>query len=326
MASAAHGFLFGFAFDAAGAREFSGLEEAAAPPRAGEHFRWIHLDWRADEAGRWLRERSGLDPAAASAAVVPKARQMAAHYGDTLLVVLRTPNLNEGADPEDLVSLRMLMIPRLLVTVRRLRVRAADEVAKEVRQGLACATPVDVMSRLLGQMVGQLQALVEEIGERLDDFENRVANPRESPERAEIADLRRQVIVLRKFLTPQRDALQRLVADASPLLGEDAREQLRDPAMRTARQVEELEAARERAAVLMEEMSVQSTEELNRRIYVFTVIAGIFLPLTFLAGALGMNVGGIPLSASPRGFWLILGVMGAAGVGIWLLLRRQRWL
>jgi zinc transporter len=76
----------------------------------------------------------------------------------------------------------------------------------------------------------------------------------------------------------------------------------------------------------MEEMGMQATEELNRRIYLFTVIAGIFMPLTFLASLLGMNVAGIPMADHPMAFYTVFGLMAALGVGIWQILRSNRWL
>jgi zinc transporter len=249
-----------------------------------------------------------------------------AHFGDALLVVLRAANQEAGEAREDLVSLRMLATPGCLVTLRRARVRAVDEVRESARTRPAdFRAPADLIAEMTAGVQDRLRELIEELAERLDDFEDRIADPADSPERAEIAGLRRGLIALRKSLVPQRDALARLAAEPHAQLARKHEKLLREEAQRAARLVDEVESARERAAVLMEEIAVESTERLNRRIYYFTVIAGIFLPLTFLAGALGMNVGGVPFAAHPRGFAIVLGALGLLGVGIWLLLRRKRW-
>jgi zinc transporter len=326
MAVQALGFLFGFAFGPGGLRELHSLDEAATAPAPGERFRWIHLDWRAAEAQKWLLERSGIEPHAARAALISRSRSRTSAFGDTLLLVIRAVNLNEGAAREDLVSLRVLVRPHLLVTLRRARVRAAEATAQALRAGHACAEPAELLVHLLGQVNEPMHEFLEEIAERLDDFEDRVADPQQSPDRTEVAGLRRELIALRKSLVPQRDALQRLYQEPHPALGERQRPLLREPAHRAARVVEELEAARERAALLMEEFSVQVTEGLNRRIYLFTVIAGIFMPLTFLASLLGMNVAGIPFSDHPRAFFSVCCALAAVGLTTWLLLRRHRWL
>ena len=65
---------------------------------------------------------------------------------------------------------------------------------------------------------------------------------------------------------------------------------------------------------------------MNRIMYRFTVITGMFLPLTFLTGLLGINVGGIPGSESPIGFFIACGLMILLALGQLLLFRRWRWL
>ncbi len=326
MGAQAHGFLFGFAFGPGGLRELRSLDEAVAAPAPDERFRWVHLDWRAAEAQKWLLERSSIEPHAARAALTPRSRSRTSAFGDTLLLVIRTVNLNEGAAREDLVSLRILVRPHLLVTLRRARVRAAEATAQDLRAGHAWTEPAELLAHLLAQVNETLHELLEEISERLDDFEDRVADPKQSPDRTEVAGLRRELIALRKSLVPQREALQRLYQEPHPALGERQRPLLREPAHRAARVVEELESSRERAAVLMEEISVQVTEGLNRRIYLFTVIAGIFMPLTFLASLLGMNVAGIPFDDHPRAFLVVCCALTGVGLTTWLLLRRHRWL
>lgn len=326
MAASAPGFLFGFAFGPQGKRELRSLQEAAAAPPPDELFRWLHLDALSSEAQAWLRQQEGLDAHALKAALAPRARPRMSHFGDTLLVVVRAANLNEGKEREDLVSLRLLVRPRILISLRRARIQAAEKVAEEVRGGLGFREPAELLAHLIHFVSLPLHDFIEEIGGRLDDFEVSVADPAQSPERGDLFDLRRELIALRKSLVPQREALDRLYREPHPTLGPHQRTLLREPAHRMARLVDEVEAARERAGVLMEEMGMQATEELNRRIYLFTVIAGIFMPLTFLASMLGMNVAGIPLADHRLAFLAVCVIMVAIGAGIWQLLRSNRWL
>lgn len=324
--TAADGFLFGLSLGSgADSAELQGFEDAARP-RPGERLRWLHLDWRGGGARRWLAEQAGIDPVAAAAVLDDAVRPRVTHFDDSLLVVLRAANLESGEAREDLASLRMLVLPGCLVTLRRTRVRAAEDVRQRViEHPAAIRDATDLVVALTMRVQDRLQDLLEDLGERLDDFEDRIAAADVSPERAEIGDLRRGLIALRKSLLPQRDALARLVADPHPLVGKKHHQMLREEAQRAARLLDDVESSRERAAVLMEELAVESTEQLNRRIYIFTVIAAIFLPLTFVAGALGMNVGGVPFADHPNGFYAVLGVLGLIGIGIWLWLLRQRW-
>lgn len=326
MPASARGFQFGFTLGPAGAREFPNRAAAAARATSEEHYRWLHFDSVGEGTLAWLRENAGLDPLALKAASAPRARPRMSHFGETLLVVLRAANLNEGQEREDLVSLRILISPRQIVTLCRVRVAAAESVAAQMRAGQEPREPVELLAQLVNEVASALHEFIEEIGSRLDDCEVAVADPAQTSDRGSIVEVRRQLIALRKSLMPQRDVLERLYREPHGTLGQHQRTLLREPSHRVARLVDELEAARERAAVLMEEVGMQATEELNRRIYLFTVIAGIFMPLTFLASMLGMNVGGIPMADHPQGLLLIGGVMALIGFSIWQLLRSNRWL
>jgi len=326
MVAQADGFLFGISFGAGA--EASALMDFtdAALPRPGERLRWLHLDWRGEGTRRWLAEQAAVDPVAAEAALDDTVRPRVTQFGDALLVVLRAANLEKGEEPEDLVSLRLLALPGCLVTMRRTRVRSAEDVRiKAMEHPAAFKDVADLIVALTARVQDRLQELLEELGDRLDDFEDRIAAPDDSPERSDIAGLRRSIIALRKSLMPQRDALARLASEAHLLLGKKHEKMLREEAQRAARLLDDVESSRERSLVLMEELAVESTEQLNRRIYFFTVLTAIFLPLTFIAGALGMNVGGIPFADHPSGFFAVLGVLGLLGIGIWLWLRRQQW-
>ena len=78
--------------------------------------------------------------------------------------------------------------------------------------------------------------------------------------------------------------------------------QLRESADTVTRHIEDLDSARDRASVAHEEFSSRMAEQMNSRMYVLSLIAGLFLPLGFLTGLLGVNVGGIPLAEDPGGF------------------------
>ena len=99
-----------------------------------------------------------------------------------------------------------------------------------------------------------------------------------------------------------------------------------EPGVVVAEEREDLDLARERTVVLQEELLSQVAQEQNTRMYVLSVVAAIFLPLTFVTGLLGMNVGGLPGLESPTGFtWSII-VMVVAAIGLLLFFRFKRWL
>ncbi len=89
--------------------------------------------------------------------------------------------------------------------------------------------------------------------------------------------------------------------------------------------VEDLDAARERAAVAHESLISRHAEQTNQRMYLLSIIAAIFLPLSFMTGLLGINVGGIPGADNALAFPAVVLLMVAIGVGLWIYFRWHRW-
>ncbi|MGB0498629.1 MAG: CorA family divalent cation transporter, partial [Rubricella sp.] len=145
-------------------------------------------------------------------------------------------------------------------------------------------------------------------------------------ERRDIIAARRRVIMLRRYLAPQRDALSAMAGAEVGWFSRQDRDSLRLSIDRLARFVEDLEALRDRAQVVDDELGAALSERLNRNLYVLSVISAIFLPLGFITGLLGINVGGIPGAESGIAFWLVAGGLAFLGLGGVALFRLLRWL
>ena len=92
------------------------------------------------------------------------------------------------------------------------------------------------------------------------------------------------------------------------------------------RAVEELDAARDRAAVTQEELSSRMGELTNKRLYILSIITAVFLPVSFVCGLLQVNIGGVPLRDAPWAFWALLGLLTlGVAIQIWIF-RRRGWL
>jgi zinc transporter len=127
----------------------------------------------------------------------------------------------------------------------------------------------------------------------------------------------------RRFLQPQRGALEKLAGLPGDWLQEDDRLHLAAAADRAARMAEELESIRERSAVMHETLTDLRAEQIDARSLILSAAALIFLPLTFITGLYGMNVKGLPGAENPHAFtWITLGCFGIAAVVIaWFALR-----
>lgn len=289
-------------------------------------FPWIHLQRMAPDARAFLYERSGLPRLACAALLADESRPRATEFEGGLVVDLRGVNMNPGQNPDDMVSLRMWCDGRCVVTVRRRKLMAIDDLREAIRRNRAPQTPAELMIMLADGLSTRMGGAISDLEDRVDDLEDRVVSVQSHELRFSLNMIRRQAIGLRRFIGPNREAVQRLVSDPVDWIGESDRLQLREVADRVTRYVEELDALRDRAAVVQDELSSRLAERLNNNTYVLSVIAAIFLPLSLLTGLLGINVGGIPGEKWSLSFWIVTVGIVVIGIAEYMLLKRLRWI
>jgi len=244
---------------------------------------------------------------------------------DGLLVVLRGVNLNPGADPEDMVSIRLWLTPGRIVSTRRRRLLSVDDLREAIRQGRGPKDAGGFLVAIADRMMARAGGVVEALDDAVDRLEEEVLTTEAFHLRSRLADVRREAIGLRRYLSPQRDAMARLQVEPTPLLDDLDRLRLRELADRVTRHVEDLDAARERAAVTQEELASRLAEQLNQRMYVLAIVAALFLPLGFVTGLLGINVAGIPGAENPHAFTEVGVMLGILGAGVLAILKWRRW-
>ena len=167
---------------------------------------------------------------------------------------------------------------------------------------------------------------VDRLGDDVAACEDKVLGGDIVDLRASLAELRRHAIALRRFLAPQRDALTKLATINVPWLEPTHRARLVEVADHLMRTVEELDAARDRAAVTQEELGSRVAEAANQRLYILSIITAFFLPLGFVCSLLGVNVGGVPFQKDDWAFWVLCGLFAVyVGTQLWFF-RRRRWL
>lgn len=286
-------------------------------------YRWAHLDLAQQGVLEWIAKIS--DPVVADALTLDDTRPRCDAHGEGALVNLRGVNLNPASDPEDMVSIRLWAAPRLIVSARVRRLAALAALREVIEAGRGPRSAGGFLAALADGLAERMDPIVGDLSESLDGLEEKSI---EAPDllRDELAQLRRAVVMLRRYIAPQRDALQHLLADGSGLLAKADKISLRETIDRVTRIVEELDAVRERGAVLHDQLTDRRAEEMNRNMMILSVVAAIFLPLGFLTGLLGVNVGGIPGAENGLAFAIVCIVMVLIAGGLVILFKKMKWL
>jgi zinc transporter len=287
---------------------------------------WLHLDYANPAVKTWLDTKSGIDSIVLEALTDPDPRPRAVAHGDKLQLIVRGMNNNAGSTPEAMISVRAWVEPDRVITMRHRASTSVRQLAMELEHGAGPRTSGDLTVQLAERIIDHVVARVDVLGDAVAACEDQVVGGDTGDLRATLADHRRSAIALRRYLAPQREALGKLAGINVPWLDQTHRARLVEVADQLTRTIEELDAARDRAAVTQEVLGSRVAEATNKRIYVLSILTSVFLPLGFVCALLGVNVGGVPLQHSDWAFWVLCGVFV---LGVWFqlwLFKRRGWL
>lgn len=287
---------------------------------------WVHLNFTDEQHQNWLKESSGLNELIINALLAEESRPRTTAIGEGLLIALRGVNLTPGAEPDDMVGIRLWIRKQCIITTRKRDLLSIADIIEQLNAERGPSTSADFLAELTDRLVWRMSDTVDQFEDRVADLETRVLETNSNQLKNELAVLRRQSITLRRYLTPQRDALARLVTEKMDWFDESNRLRIREVSDRLIRHIEDLDEVRERAAVTQEELLSRLSEQMNNRMYVLSVVAAIFLPLGFLTGLLGINVGGIPGTESPDAFWIFIGMLVLVFILQFIIFRWKKWL
>jgi len=320
--------LHAFVLDGRGGARSISRDELDSLQLGEQESLWLHWDRGQVQSQRWLRENSGLDEFSCDLLLEENTRpRLLPLPNSEMLIFLRGINRNPGAEPEDMVSVRIFADARRVISLRLRPLLATDALIADLLAGKGPKTSSELLLELARHLTSRVDDLVAELSELLDGEEDALDDDeRYRPDHGLMLQVRRRAASLRRFLAPQRDLYAQLARNRQPWFVEDDDDYWNELNNRLTRYLEELELLRERVGLVLEAENRRLGERMNRIMYRFTVITGLFLPLTFLTGLLGINVGGIPGSESPIGFFVACGLMILLAVGQVLLFRRWRWL
>lgn len=293
---------------------------------------WVHLDCKDPSTDTWLRQQAKLDSYVVDGLLAEESRPRCDSYENGTLLALRGVNLSPGADPEDMVSIRIWIEKDRVISTRIQKLMAVDDVRQQLVHGKGALTVGHLVARLASKMTERMAPVIAELSDVSVEMEDLILRTERGQAldlrtlRHKLIDCRQTSISLRRYIHPQREALVLLVSLDEPWIDERVSGRLRETIDRVTRITEELDEIRERAALIQDELTNRISHRMEKTMYTLTVVATIMLPLGFLTGLLGINVGGIPGAETPWAFWAVCGGLAALSVVEILFLRRLRWL
>lgn len=292
---------------------------------------WADIDSTSRQQVAVLEKVFNFHPLSIEDVLNPNSRPKVEQYDGYLFVALRVVRFcDDTTDPYDLetANLYFFLGPNFLVTAHAGSSQSVDAVAD-----LAIRTP-DLVSRGPARLAHQIMdvsvdaffPILERVDEFIDSLEERVFASFDEAALRDIFAVKRMVLSLRRYLSPQREIFNVLTNRPSPLLTPDIQLYYRDIYDHMLRINDSLDTYRDLLSSTMESYLSQVSNRLNLVTKGLTVVATLSVPFVVVSGMWGMNFTRIPLSGHRWGFEIMLFVQLALGTGLVALLKWRKWL
>lgn len=316
--------MFGYALKAEPSPRLSEAETIAVI--RSDQPGWAYLNADHPGAHDWIEEHVGYIPAIVRHALLEETtRPRAERLDNGIMLILRGVNMNKGAEPEDMVSLRCWIDPARVLVMRRRPVRATKKISKALEAGEGPDDSGAFISMLLDKLLEVMEPVFTEMEDELDALEEELIECPHSKLRNKVSRLRRRALLLRRYINPQREAINALRNMQLDWLEATDNLNLQEHYDHITRFIEQLDAIRERCQIVQDELATMLADKLNKNTYMMGLMAAIFLPLGFITGLLGINVGGMPGVENNDAFLYVSLICGGVFAIQILIFKALKW-
>jgi len=307
------GLVWGYRLDCCEALSMHEMPEGTL-----EHPVWLHFNLADGRARTWISEQSNLPEVAVTALLDPLRRVRVNNIGSGVTGIIEDLHHDFHGDPEGFGELRFYVDEHRVISGRRHPLKAVDALHRSLESGEPLQTTARWLEEFVEAVTRTFADAVHDLVEQVDEIEDEIVAGSHEDERARLANIRRLLVRFRRHLHSNRGALGKLrmrdggdPANPSPL---------RQTLEQMDGVVQDLDLVHERVRLLQEEVASLLAEDTNRNLYVLSIVTTVLLPATLLTGVWGMNVGGLPWSENPHGFWwTALGILTSVLLSLALL-------
>ncbi|STJ60310.1 zinc transport protein [Escherichia coli] len=216
------------------------------------HPCWLHLNYVHHDSAQWLATTPLLPNNVRDALAGESTRPRVSRLGEGTLITLRCINGSTDERPDQLVAMRVYMDGRLIVSTRQRKVLALDDVVSDLEEGTGPTDCGGWLVDVCDALTDHSSEFIEQLHDKIIDLEDNLLD-QQIPPRGFLALLRKQLIVMRRYMAPQRDVYARLASERLPWMSDDQRRRMQDIADRLGRGLDEIDACIARTGVMADE-------------------------------------------------------------------------
>lgn len=284
---------------------------------------WVNIDLNNLKNEDNLRDRLSIPDIPFSALTAGDTRPRLVEFEEGLMIILRGVNFNPDKEPEDMVSLRIWLTKKLIVTFWKQNIKALDDVDKMYQHKEGPENPVDFFNVLVNSLVERISKVVSLKEDIIDELDEIVSSNRINELRVRVTESRIGIISLKRHLNPLKETFHKIINIKNTFFPLEIRQSLIEHSDTIIRCIEDLDSFRDRCSVIQEELNTIINEKMNRTIYQMSIIATIFLPLSLITGLLGINVGGIPGVDSGAAFFIVCVILVIIAIIEYIIFKKK---
>ena len=290
----------------------------ASEPPADHPFRWLHLNLSDQRSLRWVQDRAGLPHALRTLLLDRDDHQHFKADRDGVALVIH--DFERGLDPESIgriASLRIVLVPGLIITGRARPLHGADMVRARLEKGGAITDAPAALALLLNTHVDSLAALALDLATHLLDAEEELLTSARTPDTRMLISARQRSAQLHRMIGGLRAIFQRM--EREPGVPADLAAIPIELLPRLAGLDGDIVAAQQQLRLLRDELDLQATQRTNQNVYLLSIRTALMMPATLVTGFFGMNTGGLPFAGKPGTFIAAVMALLSSAFTFWLL-------
>jgi len=310
-------------------KQVAGIEECF-PFKITPTVSWINIDGLHDvELMEKLGKEFELHPLILEDILNTGQRPKIEDFGTYIFIALKMLSYNDKEQTVQSEQVSVVLGPNYVISFQESIGDVFDQIRDRLRNAKGRIRKMGcdyLMYSLSDTVVDGYFAILERLGEKIESMEEGLVSVPSEKTLEQIQRLRREMILLRKSVWPLREVIGGLQRTESPLIKESTQLYLRDVYDHTIQVIDTVESFRDMASGMLDMYLSSISNRMNAVMKVLTIIATIFIPLTFIAGIYGMNFKYMPELERHWGYPLVLFVMGIVAVVMLIYFRRKRWL
>ena len=310
-------------------KEVNNVEEAVSF-RSESSVTWLNIDGvHQPEIIEQIGKSFGVHPLVLEDIANTGQRPKMEDFDDYIFVVLRMLRFDEKENQTKTEQISMVLGPDFVVSFQEKEGDVFDIIRERLRsnKGRIRKMGADYLAySLIDAIVDNYFMILEKLGEAIEEIEDKLVTDPRSETLQVIHNLKRETVFLRKSVWPLREVISRLERSESPLINKSTFVYLRDVYDHTIQVMDSVETFRDMLSGMLDIYLSSVSNRMNEVMKVLTVIATIFIPLTFIAGIYGMNFKFMPELGQPWGYPAVLILMLTIAVVMLIYFRRKKWL